>query len=82
MDSQEDCDEMFLLASQGYDIEMNAEQINLKLNVPLLPNCMGLQPLDYAMGSTKIIDLTDDRYAEIDLEELSTISNSKNLPLV
>ena len=43
---------------------------------------MGLQPLDYAMGSTKVINIDDDRYATISYEELKTIKSSKNLPLV
>ena len=91
MASVDDCMQLFQLASQGYNIRMDGEDIHTTFNVPLFPNCHGMQPLDYAMAnkSLKKMDIKENepgyfnsKFARLSKEEIDIINSSKNLPLV
>ena len=78
-----DCEDIFRLASEGYERKTDKGVMIYKFNIPLLPNCMGLQPLDYAIGLSKNKRNTMDssRYAQITASDMKTVQSGKNLPL-
>ena len=50
--SIDDCDQIFVKALEGFEIQISEDQEWTKqtYEVPLITDCYGLQPLDYAYG--------------------------------
>ena len=91
MASVDDCMQLFHLASQGYNMRIDGEDQFTTFNVPLFPNCHGMQPLDYAMANKSLkkgsfkegeAGYFNSKFARLSKEEIDIINSSKNLPLV
>ena len=50
-DSSNDALAMFEAADEGFDISIGKAWYTVKPQVPLITDCFGLQPLDYAFGN-------------------------------
>ena len=77
------------MAQRGYDIKMNGKYTNTSFDVPILLDCYGMQPLDYAMATITREKKPKDKLNKYDTKfmvmkraELDQINKSNNLPLV
>ena len=50
-DSASECKAIFVAAQHGLDFKINGEWTNFVIEVPIITDCYGMQPLDYAFGS-------------------------------
>ena len=52
-DSSNDAEAMFKAAKEGFEIKSGRKWKKICPEVPLITDCFGLQPLDYAFGMCK-----------------------------
>ena len=78
-DSASDCKNMFESAESGLDFFHEGEWHKVCIEVPLITDCYGMQPLDYALGIVKKRDIC---YLEKPQGLADKIKQSENLELV
>ena len=81
-DSSKECKAIFEAAKNGLDLKINDEWKNFVIEVPIITDCYGMQPLDYAFGLlSRKDDKTAYRYLN-DTRETKKIEQAENLALV